>query len=77
MLPEEPIETIKRAVARGEPRSVSAHIATRLESGAIMDTLFADWDAARGAPSAQDTAWAEQELDRVFGTPPVENSDSS
>jgi len=61
-------------VERGEARSVSAYIASRLEPGVIMETLFAEWDAARGTPSAEDTAWAEQELDRVFGKLPVENS---
>jgi hypothetical protein len=32
----------------------------------IMDALFAEWDADRGAPSADVGAWAERELDRAF-----------
>lgn len=66
-LPEDLIETIKAAVGRGEARSVSSYIASRLTPGVAMDTLFAEWDADRGAPSADVTAWADQELDRVFG----------
>jgi len=31
-----------------------------------MDELFDEWDAERGAPSADVTAWAERELDRAF-----------
>jgi Arc/MetJ-type ribon-helix-helix transcriptional regulator len=66
-LPEDLIETIKAAVARGEARSVSSYIASRLAPGVIMDALFAEWDADRGAPSAEVSAWAERELDRAFG----------
>jgi hypothetical protein len=66
-LPEALIETIKAAVARGEARSFSSYIAARLEPGVIMDALFAEWDADRGAPSADVQAWAEAELDRAFG----------
>jgi len=65
-LPEDLIETIKAAVGRGEARSVSSYIASRLEPGMIMDALFAEWDADRGAPSAEVSAWAERELDRAF-----------
>jgi hypothetical protein len=32
----------------------------------IMDGLFADWDAERGAPSAEVGERAERELDRAF-----------
>lgn len=67
-LPESLIETIKAAVDRGEARSVSSYIASRLEPGVIMDSLFAEWDADRGAPSAEVREWAEAELDRAFGT---------
>jgi len=66
-LPEDLIETIKAAVDRGEARSVSSYIASRLEPGMIMDALFAEWDADRGEPSAEVSAWAERELDRVLG----------
>lgn len=65
-LPEDLIETIKDAVDRGEARSVSSYIASRLAPGVVMDALFAEWDADRGTPTADDTAWADQELDRVF-----------
>jgi hypothetical protein len=65
-LPEDLIDTIRAAVDRGEARSVSSYIATRLEPGVIMDALFAEWDADRGAPAAEVEAWAERELDRAF-----------
>jgi Arc/MetJ-type ribon-helix-helix transcriptional regulator len=65
-LPEDLIVTIKAAVERGEARSVSSYIASRLEPGMIMDALFAEWDADRGRPAAEVTAWAEDELDRAF-----------
>jgi hypothetical protein len=65
-LPEDLIETIKAAVDRGEARSVSAYIASKLAPGVIMDTLFAEWDAERGAPSEEITTWAKQELDGAF-----------
>lgn len=66
-MPEDLIETIKGAVERGEARSVSSYIASRLEPGVIMEKLFTEWDTERGAPTPEDAAWAEQELDRVFG----------
>lgn len=65
-LPGDLVDTIKAAVERGEARSVSAYIATRLAPGVVMDALFAEWDAERGAPSAEVGAWAERELDRAF-----------
>jgi Arc/MetJ-type ribon-helix-helix transcriptional regulator len=65
-LPEDLIETIKAAVERGEARSVSSYIASRLAPGVIMDALFAEWDAERGAPDAEVGAWADRELDRAF-----------
>lgn len=65
-LPEDLIETIKAAVDRGEARSVSSYIASRLEPGMIMDALFDEWDADRGAPAPAVTAWAEQEMDRAL-----------
>jgi len=65
-LPEDLIETIKSAVERGEARSVSSYIASRLAPGMIMDALFAEWDADRGRPSADVREWAERELDRAF-----------
>ena len=65
-LPEDLIDTIKAAVERGEARSVSSYIASRLAPGVVMDALFGEWDADRGAPTADDKAWAEHELDRAF-----------
>ncbi|TDO54661.1 hypothetical protein EV643_101451 [Kribbella sp. VKM Ac-2527] len=65
-LPEDLVDTIEAAVERGEARSVSSYIASRLVPGAAMDALFAGWDADRGAPAGADGAWAERELDRAF-----------
>jgi hypothetical protein len=65
-LPEHLIETIKSAVERGEARSVSSYIASRLEPGMIMDALFAEWDADRGHPPAEVREWADRELDRAL-----------
>ena len=65
-LPEDLIDTIRSAVDRGEARSVSAYIASRLAPGVIMDALFAEWDAERGTPSEETRAWADRELDRAF-----------
>lgn len=65
-LPEDLIDTIKAAVERGEARSVSSYIASRLEPGVIMDAMFAEWDAERGAPAADVRDWAEREFDRAF-----------
>lgn len=73
-LPEDLIDTIKSAVDRGEARSVSAYIAERLAPGVAMEALFAEWDADRGAPSAEDSAWAAGELNRAFaGQAPAHN----
>jgi Arc/MetJ-type ribon-helix-helix transcriptional regulator len=65
-LPESLIETIKSAVERGEARSVSSYIASRLAPGMIIDALFAEWDADRGRPSGEVREWADRELDRAF-----------
>lgn len=65
-LPEDLVDTIRAAVERGEARSVSAYIASKLAPGVIMDALFAEWDADRGAPSTEVGAWADRELDRAF-----------
>jgi hypothetical protein len=65
-LPEDLVDTIRAAVERGEARSVSAYIASKLAPGVIMDALFAEWDADRGAPSAEVGVWADRELDRAF-----------
>jgi Arc/MetJ-type ribon-helix-helix transcriptional regulator len=76
-LPEDLIETIRAAVERGEARSVSSYIASRLAPGVIMDALFAEWDAERGAPSEEIGAWAEQELDRAFAEQAMRNRGGS
>jgi hypothetical protein len=65
-LPEDLVDTMRAAVERGEARSVSAYIASKLAPGVIMDALFAEWDAERGAPSPDVGEWAERELDRAF-----------
>lgn len=72
-LPEDLIDTIRAAVERGEARSVSSYIATRLAPGTIMDALFAEWDAERGAPPAEVGQWADQELDRAFAEQTAHN----
>jgi hypothetical protein len=72
-LPEDLVETIRAAVERGEARSVSAYIASKLAPGVIMDALFADWDVERGAPSAEVGEWAERELDRAFAEQAAHN----
>jgi hypothetical protein len=75
-LPEDLIETIKSAVDRGEARSVSSYIASRLEPGMVIDALFAEWDADRGAPPAEVSTWAEAELDRAFGEQRAQRTDA-
>jgi hypothetical protein len=72
-LPEELIDTIRAAVERGEARSVSAYIAGKLAPGLVMDALFAEWDAERGAPSAAVGKWADRELDRAFAEQAAHN----
>jgi hypothetical protein len=72
-LPEDLIDTIRAAVERGEARSVSAYIASKLAPGVIMDALFAEWDAERGAPSSEDREWAGRELDRAFAEQSAHN----
>lgn len=72
-LPEDLIDTIKAAVDRGEARSVSAYIASKLAPGVIMDALFAEWDAERGAPSAEVGEWAKRELDRALAEQSAHN----
>jgi len=59
-------DAVSGKLDRGEARSVSSYIASRLEPGMIMDALFAEWDADRGAPSAEVSAWAGRELDRAL-----------
>jgi hypothetical protein len=41
--------------------------------GVIMDELFAEWDAQRGAPAAEVVASAERELDRAFAEQAAHN----
>jgi len=75
-LPEDLIERIKAAVDRGEARSVSSYIASRLAPGVIMDALFAEWNADRGAPSPEVSAWSERELDRAFAEQAAQKGDA-
>lgn len=76
-LPEHLIDTIKAAVDRGEARSVSSYIASRLEPGMIIDAMFAEWDADRGAPSADIEAWADAEVQRAFAEQKSLQSDAA
>lgn len=71
-LPEELIDTIRAAVERGEARSVSAYIASKLALGATADALFAERDAERGTSSGMER-WAGQELDRAFAEQAAHN----
>lgn len=52
---------------------MSAYIASKLAPGVIMDTLFSEWDAERGALSAEVEKWAGQELDRAFAEQAARN----
>lgn len=76
-LPEALIDTIRAAVERGEARSVSSYIASRLAPGVAMDALFAEWNDDRGMPAAEDRARAERELDRAFAEQVAHNRDHS
>jgi Arc/MetJ-type ribon-helix-helix transcriptional regulator len=64
-LPDELVESARRAVAENRAASVSAYIADamiRRERAESLGALLADWDREFGPPSEEDYAWAEQQL---------------
>ena len=64
-LPDDLVESARRAVAENRAASVSAYIAdamTRRERVESLGALLADWDREFGPPSAEDFAWAKQQL---------------
>lgn len=67
-LPEEQVAEAKRAVTEGRARSVSAYVAEAIAARAERDGLRAYVDALideHGAPTPQDYAWADAQLDSV------------
>jgi antitoxin ParD1/3/4 len=67
-LPEEQVAAIKRAVASGRARTVSAFISEAVERAQKEDSLaavLADLDRELGEPSEQAQAWAQAELRRI------------
>ncbi|MHB8452375.1 MAG: hypothetical protein ACYDAQ_18280 [Mycobacteriales bacterium] len=67
-LPEEQVAAAKRAVAAGQARSVSAYVAEALASNSERQGLRAYVDsliAEHGRPTAQDYAWADEQLPRT------------
>jgi Arc/MetJ-type ribon-helix-helix transcriptional regulator len=64
-LPDELVESARKAVAENRAASVSAYIAEamiRHEQAEGLGALLADWDREFGPPSAKDVAWAKQQL---------------
>jgi Arc/MetJ-type ribon-helix-helix transcriptional regulator len=64
-LPDELAEAVRRAVSEDRAPSVSAYIADMIrerERAQGLAALLADWDREFGPPSAEDVAWAEQQL---------------
>jgi Arc/MetJ-type ribon-helix-helix transcriptional regulator len=66
-LAEQVVRRAKRAVKQGRARSLSALVNTLLDEQLRrddLDALFDEWDRERGAPSAEDEAWAARVLGR-------------
>lgn len=64
-LPDELVESARRAVAENRAASVSAYVADALrerERAQGLAALLADWDREFGPPSAEDVAWAKEQL---------------
>lgn len=71
-MPDELIEDARTAVKSGRAASVSAYVSDALASYRRQQTLtelLAEWDSEDGGPTAQDYAWAEDQLARVAGEP--------
>ncbi len=59
------VRRAKRAVKQGRAKSLSALVNSMLEEQLRRDdleALFRSWDAERGAPTAEDEAWANRVL---------------
>lgn len=66
-LPAAQVDAARRAVAEGRARSVSAYIAAAVDAQTERQGLRAYVDeliAEHGRPSAEDYAWADQQLAR-------------
>ena len=64
-LPDHLVDAAVAAVARGRATSVSAYVAealTEKTSGETMEAFLADWRHRVGAPTAEETAWADRAL---------------
>ena len=64
-LPDELVESARRAVAENRASSVSSYIADALQERVRVESLaavLADWDREFGPPSPEDIAWAKQQL---------------
>lgn len=67
-LPDELVEDARRAVKRGDTASVSAYVAEALRKNRPKlpaAQVFAEWYAESGPPSAEDYAWAQEQLARI------------
>lgn len=67
-LPDDLVEEARRAVKRGDVASVSVYITEALRNQRPKITpegFFAEWYAESGPPSAEDYAWAEEQLERI------------
>lgn len=64
-LPDEQVDSARRAVAEGRAPSVSAYVSQALARRSADEELvemLAEMDAEQGPPSAQDYEWAERAL---------------
>jgi len=64
-LPNELAEAVRRAVAEERASSVSAYIADMIrerERAQGLAALLDEWEAELGPPTAEDFAWAEEQL---------------
>lgn len=67
-LPDDLVEDARRAVKRGDVASVSVYITEAMRNQRPKrpaKEVFAEWYAESGPPSAEDYAWAEEQLARV------------
>jgi hypothetical protein len=64
-LPDELAEAVRRAVTEDRAPSVSAYIADMIrerERAQGLAALLDEWDAELGPPTAEDYAWADEQL---------------
>lgn len=67
-LPDELVADARRAVANGDAASVSAYVAEAMRKNRpsiTAEEFFAEWYAESGPPSAEDYAWAEEQMARI------------